>query len=98
MDRVAIGSGNPVLGTRKWYYFTYVQDDFKVTPDLTLNLGLRYEYYGVNREVNDRYRVFDLSRAAVSARMGLPGISRTATTSIRASALPGRPRRCGARP
>jgi hypothetical protein len=25
-----------------------------------LNLGLRYEYYGVNREVNDRYRVFDL--------------------------------------
>ncbi len=61
VDRVAIGSGDPVLGTRKWYFFTYVQDDFKVTPDLTLNLGLRYEYYGVNREVKDRYRVFDLA-------------------------------------
>ena len=29
-------------------------------PNLTLNLGLRYEYYGVNREANDRYRVFDM--------------------------------------
>lgn len=60
VDRVAVGSGDPVLGTRKWYYFAYVQDDIKVNPELTVNLGLRYEYYGVNREVNDRYRVFDL--------------------------------------
>jgi len=60
VNNVAIGSGDPVLGTRKWYYFAYVQDDFKVLPELTLNLGLRYEYYAINREVNDRYRVFDL--------------------------------------
>ncbi|MFN0104450.1 MAG: carboxypeptidase regulatory-like domain-containing protein [Bryobacteraceae bacterium] len=61
VDRVAVGSGNSVLGTRKWYYYAYSQDDFKVTPELTLNIGLRYEYYGVNREANDRYRVFDLN-------------------------------------
>jgi hypothetical protein len=60
VDRVAITGGNDVLGTRKWYYFAYIQDDIKLKPELTLNLGLRYEYYGVNREVNDRYRVFDL--------------------------------------
>ena len=60
VDTVAINSGFPVQGTRKWFYFGYVQDDVKVTPELTLNLGLRYELYGVNSEVKGRYRVFDI--------------------------------------
>jgi hypothetical protein len=61
VNNAAITGGAPVLGTRKWYYFGYAQDDWKVRPNLTLNLGLRYEYYSVNKEANDRYRVFDMS-------------------------------------
>ncbi len=60
VDKVSITGGSDVLGTRKWYDYGYVQDDLKLRPNLTVNLGLRYEYYGVNSEVNDRYRVFDL--------------------------------------
>jgi len=51
----------PVRGGRRWYYFGYAQDDFKFRPNLTFNLGLRYEYYSVAHEVKDRARVFDLA-------------------------------------
>jgi len=61
-----------VLGTRKWYYYAYVQDDIKVKPELTLNLGLRYEFYGVNSEANDRYRVFDLYECRGFCPQGSP--------------------------
>lgn len=40
-------------------YAMFVQDDFKVTPRLTVNLGLRYEYNPPFREQEDRRASFD---------------------------------------
>jgi outer membrane receptor protein involved in Fe transport len=48
----------PISEGERWYYFGYAQDDVKVKPNLTLNLGLRYEYYSVVKEVHDRGKVF----------------------------------------
>ena len=38
----------------------YAQDEFKVTPNLTLNLGLRYEFYTVAHEILNRSAVVDI--------------------------------------
>src|SRR5580700_1273698 len=46
---------------RRTYYMPYFQDEWKVTPTLTLNLGLRWEYYGVAHEADNRTTVFDVS-------------------------------------
>jgi hypothetical protein len=35
------------------YFAPYIQDDWKVSPKLTLNLGLRYDYRSVPYETND---------------------------------------------
>jgi len=52
---------------------TFVQDDFKVTPHFTLNLGLRWEYNGVPSEIHNRLGVFDFTNHAL-VQIGTNGI------------------------
>jgi outer membrane receptor protein involved in Fe transport len=46
-------------GARMWNLAGFVQDDFRVLPDLTLNLGLRYQYQSGWGEVENRFGSFD---------------------------------------
>jgi hypothetical protein len=44
---------------KQTYYIAYAQDEWKIKPNLTLNYGLRYEYYTPLREANNRQILFN---------------------------------------
>ena len=52
-------SAVPETGARFKQISPYVQDNWKVTSKLTLDVGLRYDYYGSYKEVHDRFSFFD---------------------------------------
>jgi hypothetical protein len=57
--QVPFPGSDPIRGIRATLFGTYFQDDFRINPRLTLNLGLRYEFTTVPTEVNDRMSFLD---------------------------------------
>lgn len=64
-------------GLRNWEMGSYVQDDWRMSHWLTLNMGLRYDYYGPNSEVADRISNIDLTKGQIIIA-GQNGISSSA--------------------
>ncbi|MDE1178660.1 MAG: TonB-dependent receptor [Edaphobacter sp.] len=57
--------------------FAYVQDDWKVTPRLTVNMGVRYEYTTPYWEAQNRQSNFDPSLAASNPAGAMVPVSST---------------------
>ena len=53
---------NPYRTTQSTFTALFVQDDWRITPRLTLNVGLRYEYEGpITDRYNESVRGFDFT-------------------------------------
>jgi trimeric autotransporter adhesin len=66
-DTAALVSGNPDKYLRQSIYDLYVIDDWHLAPDLTLNLGLRWEYGAPITEAKNRLANLDIAPGFTAA-------------------------------
>ncbi len=71
-DSATYLQGEGVVGNRRTFYQAYAQDEFKVSPTLSLSLGLRYEYYSVAHEILNRSAVVDIAGCGGFCPKGTP--------------------------
>jgi Carboxypeptidase regulatory-like domain/TonB dependent receptor len=73
-DQVSTASLNgalPINGLRKTQYYGYIQDEFKWSPKLTLNLGARYSFFNIFHEVQGRANPFDFATCGAQGFCGV---------------------------
>jgi len=61
VSNASLNGALPINGLRKTQYYGYLQDEFKVNSNLTLNLGARYSFFNIFHEVEDRANPFDFA-------------------------------------
>ncbi len=61
LDSATYVSELPLKRMRKTQYWGYAQDEYKLTRKLTLNAGVRYNYFNVFHEVDNRAIPFDFN-------------------------------------
>ncbi len=62
-------SNQHTINDAQWYRAFYVQDDWKLSPTMTLNLGIRYDYYQPYKEMSGEQANF----VSINALGATPG-------------------------
>ncbi len=61
LDSASVTAAMPLKRLRKTQVFSFAQDEYKVLSTVTLNLGLRYQFFNVFHEVDGRAVPFDFA-------------------------------------
>jgi hypothetical protein len=79
-------ANNPIrMRTNAWS--TYVQDDWRVKPNLTINLGARYEYISPPVDANNGMSALNITTGQV-VQVGTNGVSRSGLNPDRDNVAP----------
>jgi len=62
--------GDPTRHIHNWGYAGFIQDDYRVASNVTVNLGLRYEVNTVIKEDHNLLGNFDPAKGLIQAGMG----------------------------
>jgi len=68
-------SGDTHRLTHQNNYGFYLQDGYRLTHKVTINYGLRWDYYGVIGEKHDRFSIFNLATQSLQL-VGTSGLSK----------------------
>jgi trimeric autotransporter adhesin len=66
-----LGSTNTYL--RNWNLNGYAQDDFRMSPGVTINVGLRYEYFAPSTELRGHLANLDVNPSMTEVAVVTPG-------------------------
>ncbi len=68
-----INQGDTLRHTAENNHSLYIQDEFRATPRLTINYGLRWDYFGIVHEKNNLFYQMSTANGGTELQIGTPG-------------------------
>jgi len=73
VDGGGISGGDALRHTAENNHSVYIQDEFRMTPRLTVNYGMRWDYFGVVHEENNLFYQMSPANGGTELQVGSPG-------------------------